>query len=81
MLPKFGEGAAAAFPRLPRLIRLFRSGKPEKQKNGLLWFTLYDQTFLSEAGTINYPASLMSTKAIGKGDNNTVLFLFFFEVV
>ena len=31
-----------------------RYGK-EKHKNWVIWFTLYYHTFLSEAGTINYP--------------------------
>lgn len=42
---------------------------------GLNWhlcFTLYNQTFLSEARTINCPASLIDAQVIGKTDNNTL---------
>ena len=38
---------------------------------------LYDKFFLSEAGTINFPIVLMETQAIGKANNDAVLFFLF----
>lgn len=53
-------------------------------QNWPLCFILYDQTFLSEPGTINCPASRFNDtqlQAIGKANNNTLFFFISTEQV